>query len=50
MTLLIAAGNLLMFLRAIHIRDVFFSVNYALQLVLWMIIAGLSIQYGIRRH
>ncbi len=45
MSLLIAAGNLLMLIRAIVINDVFFTVNYALQLSLWLTIIVLILKY-----
>lgn len=45
MSLLIALGNLLGLVRAIAISDVFFLINYAFQLALWLIIVLLILRY-----
>lgn len=45
MSLLITIGNLLMLARAVWIRDFFFSVNYAIQFILWLTIVILVIKY-----
>jgi uncharacterized protein with PQ loop repeat len=45
MSFLISTGNLLMLFRAIGIQDTFFAANYALQLLLWLVITALIVVY-----
>jgi uncharacterized protein with PQ loop repeat len=45
MALLVTVGNFLMLVRAISIRDFFFSLNYAFQLALWLAIIVLICVY-----
>ena len=45
MSVLIATGNLLLLIRAISIHDFYFSLNYALQLALWLTIVCLIFVY-----
>lgn len=45
MSVLIAVGNLLGLVRAVWIHDLYFSINYAFQLALWLIILGLIVRY-----
>jgi uncharacterized protein with PQ loop repeat len=45
MALLIAGGNLMMLVRALGICDVWFSVNYAFQLALWLTVVLLICRY-----
>jgi uncharacterized protein with PQ loop repeat len=45
MSQMIAAGNLLMLIRAIAIKDFFFLLNYAFQLALWTTIIILILIY-----
>ncbi|HVB33633.1 MAG TPA: PQ-loop repeat-containing protein [Patescibacteria group bacterium] len=48
MSVLIAAGNGLMLVRAIGIHDRFFQLNYAFQLVLWLVIVVLVLKFRSR--
>jgi uncharacterized protein with PQ loop repeat len=45
MSILIAAGNFLMLVRSISIRDAFFLLNYAFQLGLWLVIVILIVRF-----
>ncbi|MBN1567619.1 MAG: hypothetical protein JXA73_07215 [Acidobacteria bacterium] len=45
MSQMIAAGNLLMLIRALAIGDIFFSLNYAFQFALWGTIIILIVIY-----
>ncbi len=45
MSALIAMGNFLGLVRAVWIHDLYFSVNYAFQLALWLIILTLIFRY-----
>lgn len=45
MSLLIVVGNLLMLIRSVSIHDVFFQLNYAFQLALWLIIVFLILRF-----
>lgn len=45
MALLIGIGNLLMLVRSIGIHDTFFQLNYAFQLILWLVIVILILKF-----
>lgn len=45
MSILIALGDILMLIRAIEINDLFFVVNYVVQLTLWLVIIILILRY-----
>lgn len=45
MSILITIGDFLMLVRAIKVGDLFFSINYVFQTILWLIIVILILKY-----